>query len=157
MGKNPYLEGNYNQAMKIPSCPPAPANKAQYINEIGHELVATYGKKDFYNPEEVRQIHRKKSKDTTVELDPDFVCWAMSIFSSHEDFDEYHLSKGDSCDYIEMRQEMLGGSESSIWDDLISMPDIDMDASWISFTEVLGSVSDGVGSILSGLTDLLDI
>lgn len=135
------------------TCPPAPPNKQQYIHDIGHELVAAYGKKDFYTPEEVRKSHRNKKKGTTLELDPDFICWTISIFSSHKDFDEYHRDTGESCDYIEMRQEMLGGSKSSIWDELISAPDFDLDGSWISFTEMLSSVSDGVGSVFSGLTD----
>lgn len=143
--------------MKIPGCPPAPPNKEQYIKEIGHELVGTFGKKEFYRPEEVRKSHRKKKGDSSLEVEADFSCWAMSIFCSHEDFDEYHRIEGEVCDYVEMRQEMLGGADSSFWEDLISLPDFDIDASWIYLTETMSSVTDGVGSLFSGLADLFDL
>lgn len=141
--------------MQPKKCPPAPSNKEQYIKEIGQELVATYGKKDFYKPEEVRQSHQKKK--CSLDLDPDFACWAMSIFSSHQDFDVYHRQEGPMCDYSEMRTEMLGGSESDFFSDLVSIPDFDLDGSWIYLTETASAITDGVGSFFSGLADLFDV
>ncbi len=135
------------------TCPPTPHNKEKYISAIGEDLVNAYGKKEFYSPEEVRESHQKKKRD----YDWDYSCWAMSIFSNHEDFDEYHRMAGESCDYNEMRQEMLGGSESGIWETLISLPDFNADGSWIYLTDTMSSITDGVGSLFSGLADLFDL
>lgn len=138
--------------MSQSTCPPVPEDKKKYISAIGEELVNTYGKKEFYTPEEVKESHKKKKRDYYW----DFSCWAMSIFSSHEDFDAYHQNTGETCDYNEMRQEMLV-SDDGIWQDLISLPDFDMDGSWIYLTETMSTITDGVGSLFSGLADLFDL
>ncbi|WP_271856183.1 hypothetical protein [Patiriisocius marinus] len=74
------------------NCPPAPINKKEYITDVGSILVKDFGKKKFYSPEEVKQASKKSTHTTTREID--WHCWAMSIFSSHTDFDAYHKITG---------------------------------------------------------------
>lgn len=133
------------------ACPPAPVNKKEYITDIGKILVSDFGKKKYYKPEEVKKAH-KKSK---WYRDLDFSCWGMSTFSSHSDFNSYHASTGEICDYAEMKTEMLHGLSVSDGSDLIdtSQLDLDIDTSWLDFGEVFGSIFEGIGDIVSGIFD----
>jgi len=114
------------------SCTPSPINKKEYIRDLGKILVEENGKKKYYKPEEVKTAHKKSKWYDGV----DFTCWAMSTFSSHSDFDTYHEQTGESCDYIEMKSEMLSGLSISQNSDWIDIPDIDIDASWLDFGNV---------------------
>ncbi|WP_162051445.1 hypothetical protein [Pontibacter pamirensis] len=132
------------------SCQIEPNDKKGYIKELGNILVREYGKKRFYKPEEVKKAHRQ-SKWSYM----DFSCWGMSVFSSHEDFDAHHQEAGESCDYVGMKSEMLGGlsmAESGSW---IDIPDLDIDASWLDFGEAIGGVLGGIGELLAGVGDAL--
>lgn len=139
------------------NCPQSPPNKKEYISEIGKILVADYGKKKYYKPEEVKEAQKKSRFQDALEYAEyvDWSCWAMSMFSSHEDFDAYHLMTGETCDYVAMKTEMLAGiTTSSSPIDWISMPDIDLDASWLDLGEVFSGVLEGVGEFVSGIFDV---
>jgi hypothetical protein len=117
---------------------PLPTNKKQYVTDIGKILVAENGKKKYYKPEEVKKAHQKSSWIDVV----DFSCWAMSTFSSHSDFDKYHLEKGEVCSYVDMKSEMLSsfsGSTSSSWSEI---PDLDIDDSWLDFGTLFEVIGD---------------
>ncbi|WP_299766309.1 hypothetical protein [uncultured Dokdonia sp.] len=82
----------------------------------------------------------------------------MCTFSSHSDFDAYHAATGEVCDYIAMKTEILGGITTSTASaitsvDWLSIPDIDIDASWLDFGEVFGSILEGVGEFIAGIFD----
>lgn len=130
-------------------CAKAPVNKKEYIGEIGTILVQDYGKKKYYKPEEVKKAHQKSSYYSTYDIS----CWALSIFSSHSDFDEYHAQTGEICDYATMKSEMLAGlsaSENTGWFDL---PDFDIDMSWLDFGDGFGDVLGGIGEFFGGILD----
>ena len=144
--------------MQKQAYPPAPDNKKQYIEEIGKVLIETYGKQEFYSPEEVKQSHQKGNYAW------DYSSWAMCIFCSHEAFDAYHKQQDKPYDYQGMRKEMLEGFDKSIFLELLTIPDFNMDGSWIYLIDTMASIGEGisdlasgVGKLFSGLTDLFDL
>ena len=80
-------------------------------------------------------------------------CWAMCTFSSHSDFDQYHLQKGEICNYVEMKTEMLSGLSVAASADWTAIPDLDIDSSWLDFGDVFGSMLEGIGDFISGIFD----
>ena len=138
----------------ITTCQPAPSNKKEYVTDIGRILVEDYGKKKYYSPEEVNKANRKSKWYDNL----DFGCWAMSIFSSHSDFDKYHQELGESCDYAAMKTEMVSGltsTDSSTLFDFsgLELPEIDIEASWLDFGDVFESVFSGIGDVIGGILD----
>ena len=125
---------------------PSPANKKQYVTDIGKILVKDNGKKKYYKPEEVKKAHQKSNWIDVV----DFSCWAMCTFSSHSDFDKYHQETGEACNYVDMKSEMLSsfsGSTNSSWSEI---PNLDIDDSWLDF----GDFFEGIGDFLGGILDI---
>lgn len=130
-------------------CTSSPTDKKAFVSDIGKILVQDYGKKDFYKPEEVKKAYQSSSWFELI----DFSCWAMCIFTSHDDFDTYHQSLGEDCNYSIMKTEMLNGlsaSSSSVWADI---PDIDIDTSWLDFGDIFSSIFDGIGSFIAAIFD----
>lgn len=120
-------------------------NKKEYISDIGEILVRNYGKKKFYNPEEIKKSHRLSKWYDGI----DFSCWAMSVFSSHSDFDVYHRQTGEVCNYVEMKTEMLDVFSTAEGISLSSLVDFDIDASWFDFGDVFGGATDFFGDIFN--------
>lgn len=131
------------------SCTPAPEKKREYITDIGKILVRDNGKKKYYKPEEVKKAHKKSRWYDYA----DFSCWAMSSFSSHEDFDSYHEQTGETCDYVEMKTEMLGGLSVSPNPDWRTIPETDIDASWLDFGDTFDGIFEGIGDFVGGIFD----
>jgi hypothetical protein len=134
-----------------PICAPAPLNKRKYISDLGKILVADYGKKKYYKPDEVKKAHKKSQWDAF-----DFYCWGMSTYSSHSEFDEYHQATGEVCDYTAMKAEMLEGISLTDSIHLADLPDIDLDASWLDIGEVLEGALNGIGEFFSSILDSID-
>jgi hypothetical protein len=134
-------------------CHPAPANKREYIRDIGQILVARYGKKKYYKPKEVKAAHKKSKWADGV----DFSCWGMSTYSSHKDFDAYHEQTGEVCDYTEMKSEMLEGISLSDGVHLSELPDIDLDVSWLDFGPVFDGVLEGIGEFFAAIAEGIDV
>ena len=135
------------------SCSPPPVDKKKYIEDLGQELVLANGKKEYYSPEEVKKAHKMNKHYV------DFHCWGMSTYCSHSDFDEYHQSSGENCDYVEMKAEMLGGISTSDSSDLLSLPDFDIDMSWLELSSIgdtFEPVLDGIGTFFSALLEVID-
>jgi hypothetical protein len=130
-------------------CPPAPPNKKEYITNIGKILVKENGKKKYYKPEEVKKASKRSKYYDSSGID--WHCWAMCTFSSHSDFDIYHETTGEACDYIAMKTEMLKGLTSSASVDWLTIPDMDIDASWLDFGEILEGIGEFIGGIFDGL------
>ena len=125
---------------------PSPANKKQYVSDIGKILMKDHGKKKYYKPQEVKKAHRKSNWIDVA----DFSCWAMCTFSSHSDFDKYHQETGEMCNYVEMKSEMLtsfSGSSSSSWAEI---PDLNIDDSWLDF----GNILEGIGEFFGAMLDI---
>ncbi|MFD2573266.1 hypothetical protein ACFSUS_21670 [Spirosoma soli] len=125
------------------SCSIAPTNKKEYLTDIGRILVKDYGKKKYYKPEEVKNAHEKSKWYDGL----DFSCWAMSAFSSHSDFDNYHDQTGEVCDYIEMKTEMLQALSMTTGSEILDLPDFDVDASWLDIGNIIGGIGDFFSSI----------
>lgn len=114
------------------SCALPPTDKKAYGKAVGEELVKNYGKKKYYSPEEVK----KASSQTKYDID--WHCWAMCLYTSPSDFDAYHQSIGENCNYAEMKAEMtsaLTDGASDSW--------FDIDLSWLEWPDIdLSSVFD---------------
>jgi hypothetical protein len=98
---------------------------------VGEDLVKNYGKKQFYTVDEVRSANRRQA------IPLDFGCWSHAAFNSHRDFDAYHQSIGETCDYVGMKAEMLTSistSADSSW--------FDFDLSWLEFPDIDFSIFD---------------
>jgi len=133
--------------------PSSPKNKKEYISKIGVILVKEHGKKKYYKPEEVKIAAKKAKQNELSKID--WACWAMCTFSSHSDFDSYHRAIGESCDYVSMKTEMLSGL-SLTTNDWSSIPDLDIDSSWLDFGEVFENIFEGIGDFVGAIFDNLD-
>ena len=131
------------------TCTPAPINKKEYITDIGKILLNDYGKKRYYKPEEVKKAHKKSKWYDGM----DYSCWGMSTFSSHADFDIYHQRKGEVCDYVEMKTEMLEGLSFSTGSQIFDSSEFNIDASWLDFGNVFENVFEGIGEFIAGICD----
>jgi hypothetical protein len=131
------------------TCSTAPANKKEYLTDIGKILVNDYGKKKYYKPEEVKTAHKKSEWYDAL----DFSCWGMSTYSSHSDFDNYHEQTGEVCDYVEMKAEMLQGLSLSDGSEILNLPEFNMDASWLDFGAVFGNILEGIGDFIFGISN----
>lgn len=138
---------------RIEGCHPAPSDKRKYIGDIGRILVKDYGKKKYYKPKEVKQAHKKSDWGAGL----DFSCWAMSTFSSHHDFDRHHELTGEVCDYTEMKSTMLEGISTSESVDMTSLSNIDLDASWLDFGDLLDGVLEGIGEFFAAIISSIDL
>jgi len=108
------------------SCANPPKDKKAYAESIGRILVKNHGKKKYYSVPEVQSAVKTASSI-------DWVCWAMSLYVSPEEFDIYHKSIGEVCDYSAMKSEMAAAitdNASSSWFDAdlswLEWPDFDM-------------------------------
>lgn len=127
-------------------CTPLPENKKQYIADIGKILINDYGRKEYYKPEEIKEANKKSRWYSGT----DYSCWSMSVFSSHDDFDAYHQSIGEVCDYVEMKQAMLSGISANNLDfGSLDAPNIDIDSSWLD----LGAFFEAIGDFFSSFSN----
>lgn len=113
------------------ACAISPANRQDQVKRVGDDLVKHHGKKYFYSVEEVKASNKR------CNISPDFGCWSHATFNTHADFDSYHQSIGEQCDYVSMKAEML--SSVSISGDT-SLFDIEL--SWLEFPDIDWSVFD---------------
>lgn len=102
----------------------SPIDKKSYAKDVGKLLVRKHGKKKFYSPDQVK----KASFESKYTID--WHCWAMCLYTSPSDFNSYHDSIGESCNYGAMKSEMAialtdGASES--W--------FDFDLSWLEWPD----------------------
>lgn len=123
-------------------CNISPENKKQYIADLGEILVKDYGKKKYYKPEEVKKSHNRTDWVSSL----DFSCWGMSVYSSHHDFDAYHLSSGEVCSYTDMKSEMLVGITDDV--SFFDLPDVEVDESWIDLSGTFEAIGDFFSSII---------
>ena len=113
-------------------CALSPSDKKLYGKEVGEILVRRYGKKKYYSPAQVKGASAKSKYNI------DWHCWAMCLYTTSSDFQSYHDSIGESCDYASMKSEMtsaLTDGASDSW--------FDMDLSWLEWPDIeLPSIFD---------------
>lgn len=117
----------------MPACAIKPADRRKQVKLVGNDLVKHYGKRPYYTVEQV------KAANTRQYVPWDVSCWSHAMFNSHRDFDAYHDTLGESCDYAAMKADMLssvssGASDSGSW--------FDFDLSWLEFPDIDWSVFD---------------
>ena len=113
------------------ACAIKPNDRKDQVKRVGEDLVRNYGKKRFYTIQEVKDANRRSK------IGIDFGCWSHATFNSHEDFDTYHQSIGENCDYAAMKNEMLSSVSSSSDTSLF-----DIDMSWLEFPDIDWSIFD---------------
>ncbi len=115
----------------MPACRIRPEDRRNQTRLVGNDLLKNYGRKQYYSVEEVKKANWRQK------IDVDFACWSHAIFNSHTDFDSYHASIGEVCDYASMKSEMLSSVSSSTdpsW--------FDIDLSWLEFPDIDLSLFD---------------
>lgn len=113
------------------ACAMKPADRRRQVKLVGDDLLKNHGKKHFYSVEEVKAANRRQG------IGPDFACWSHATFNLHGDFDAYHRSIGESCDYVSMKSEMLSSVSTAgdtSW--------FDIDLSWLEFPDIDLSIFD---------------
>lgn len=107
-------------------------DKKLYGKEIGEILVKNHGQKKFYSSKQV-----KVAADQSMYA-VDWYCWAMCLYMSRDDFNDYHESIGEVCNYTSMKSEMtslLTNGASDVW--------FDVDLSWLEWPDIeLPSIFD---------------
>ena len=125
---------------------PVPISKKEYITDIGKILVKENGKKKYYNPKEVKKAHQNSNWLDVI----DFSCWAMSVFSSHSDFDSYHIESNEVCNYVDMKSEMLSDFSITSTANWTQITDLEIDSSWLDFEDIF----EGLGEFIGGILDI---
>jgi hypothetical protein len=113
------------------ACTMSPSDRQKQVRLVGNDLVKNYGKKRFYTVREVKEANKRQS------VGPDFGCWSHATFNTHSDFDDYHASIGEHCDYVAMKGEMLSSvsnASDTSW--------FDLDLSWLEFPDIDWSIFD---------------
>ncbi len=104
-------------------------NKIALFTQVNHDLSKHYGKQKFYKQEQVKQSCQRQN------IDIDWHCWAYCVFLTHGDFDAYHATTGESCDYASMRESMVSALDHSDLD--LSHTDTNIgDKSWFDFFDL---------------------
>lgn len=71
-------------------------------------------------------------------LSVDWHCWAMCVYSIAADFNAYHTSIGEICDYASMKSEMTSALTDGVSDSWF-----DADMSWLEWPDIdLSSIFD---------------
>jgi hypothetical protein len=120
-----------NAVVQPAPCAMSPRDKKAQAKAVGEDLVRHYGKQKFYTVQQVRESNRRKN------IDIDVACWSHAMFNSHSDFDRLHAASGESCDYAEMKSQMLHAvatEDSGSW--------FDWDLSWLEFPDLDLSIFD---------------
>lgn len=115
------------------ACAILPKDRRAQLKAVGDDLVRHHGKKHFYTVQQVKDANRRNN------ISLDFGCWSHATFNTRKDFDSYHESIGESCDYAAMKSEMLSSisnSSDSSW--------FDIDLSWLEFPGIDFSIFDFV-------------
>jgi hypothetical protein len=71
-----------------------------YVKKLPGLLAKDYGRLSHYQPLQVRRTIERAGLDTT------YACYAIALFSSREDFAQFHNESGESCDYDGIRGEV---------------------------------------------------
>jgi hypothetical protein len=72
----------------------------KYIKNVSPQLREHYGHHKQYTPKQVKQTISDLGYSSAYD------CYALAMYCSHDDFTEYHMNIGESCDYDLMRGEI---------------------------------------------------
>jgi hypothetical protein len=92
----------------------------EHMHQVGPELRRRHGAQRYYRPQQVREV---MTSGRASRSPYDYDCYGYATYCDREDFNEYHRSIGESCDYGAMRQEICesfdflpGGAEFDAFD-----------------------------------------
>jgi hypothetical protein len=71
-----------------------------YARRLPRLLARDYGASKTYTPQQVRKTIARSGMNT------DYSCYGVAMFSGREDFNQFHQSIGETCDYDAMRGEI---------------------------------------------------
>jgi hypothetical protein len=111
-----------------------------HIRQVGPELRRRYGAKRHYQPDQVRTVLRDRPANVYTS---DYDCYSYATYCTQSDFDDYHRSIGETCDYGAMQQEICQSFDFS------GTSDGGFDAlNVFELSDALGTIptSDGSGS-----------
>ena len=89
------------------TCALALQDKRTLARNVGKHLSARYGRRTHYSPALVKASMRRLNYPDVWD------CWALSLFTSRADFETYHSTLDELCDYAAMNGDMLGAVHSS--------------------------------------------
>lgn len=116
----------------MPACHLRPDDKKAFIGAVGEELVRRHGKRKYYRPSEIRQAAESRGYPIDIH------CWAYCFFSSPSDFNALHQAAGETCNYTDMKAELLAELATG---GIFSWADIDL--SWLDWPDIdLSSIFD---------------
>jgi len=75
-------------------------DKRLLAKKVGNDLVKKHGKKPHYSITEIKAAARRQN------FPEGWDCWALSLYSSPQDFAEHHRRTGETCDYQAMHDSM---------------------------------------------------
>jgi len=96
--------------------------RSRQLGLVGRDLSQHYGNKLFYSADEVKSANRRQG------VAPDFGCWSYAAFNSRDDFDTYHRSVGESCDFVAMKAEIFRSARPAA-----NVSSFDPDLSWFDW------------------------
>ncbi len=108
-----------------------------YVRKLPRLLRRDYGAAPRYTPAQIRKTIER------YDLNQDYSCYAISMFSDRTGFDFYHQSIGESCDYDSMRAEVASAHFQG---------DASFTVSQICEVSIDGSHHGGAGDGHSGVT-----
>ena len=71
-----------------------------YLKKLPGLLAKEYGRSTHYRPLQIKRTIERAG------LDPIHACYAIAMFSAREDFIQFHIDAGETCDYDAMRAEV---------------------------------------------------
>lgn len=109
------------------ACSIAPADMRKQVRMVGNDLLKNFGKRYQYSVHQVREANKRQG------VGVDVACWSHAFFNSHSEFDRYHQTLGETCDYGAMKRELLESvsiHHEASWFDVdlswLELPDIDL-------------------------------
>jgi hypothetical protein len=78
-----------------------------YVKKLPRLLAKDYGRSAHYRPLQIKRTIERAG------LDPIYSCYAVAMFSLREDFIQFHVDVGETCDYDAMRADIARSHFSS--------------------------------------------
>jgi len=102
-------------------------DKQQLAKRVGVDLVKHHGKKQHYSVAEIKSSARRLNFPDTWD------CWALSMYCSPGDFDQYHRTIGEICDFSSMHHMMIDAvSQDSALPEILHHVTQAIEPSWFS-------------------------
>ncbi|MBL8059887.1 MAG: hypothetical protein JNK63_04125 [Chthonomonas sp.] len=128
-------------------CHVPPSDKRGFIDQVGQELTARYGKKKQYSQPQIARAVEARG------YQPDYACWAYSVFMDGSDFVHFHQQIGELCNYDLMRTTMLEDIAPSLGFSLPDFGGLNFDWSTFDFSSFEWPSFDWPDIDLSGFFD----